>query len=301
VGRVPLSPPASVPLPETFTLENEMILRRGLLRGFWVGATIGAAGALATACSDSLPPPKAGSAPDAVESIEHEACDATPGGGHRVEKFDTRGDGKPVVIKVYNGAGRELCRISDINHDGKPDLYEYFDDSSRVRRREADYDSNGVIDAVEFYEEGKLVKREYDTTGQHRVDTWDFFDKASGKRTRRERDTTNDGKVDQWWTWEGDKITIAIDRNGDGQPDPGATLVLDAKTGESAKDAKTAPAPAGSGAPPPPATPASSGPADGPPPPASPLALPAASVAVPPLTTAPTSPVQPAAPKGVKK
>jgi hypothetical protein len=222
------------------------------------------------ACNDTGPAKTAAAAP-VVESLEHEACSPA---GHKTQSYDARGDGKAVVTKVLDGAGRETCRITDINHDGKPDLYEYFDSSGAVTRREADYDGNGTIDSVEFYDGGKLVKREYDTTGQHRVDTWDYFDKASGKRVRRERDTTNDGKVDQWWTWDGDKITIAIDRDGDGKPDPEYTLVLDEKTGET-KDAKTA-APAASGAAegtPPPTMPAAA-----PPPPEAPSLLDTATV-----------------------
>jgi hypothetical protein len=208
-----------------------------------------------------------------AESVEHEPCDVK---SHKVESFDARGDGRPVVTKVYDGSGHEICRISDINHDGKPDLYEYFDANGQVRRREADYDSNGTIDAVEFYEGGKLVKREYDTTGQHRVDTWDYFDKASGLRTRRERDTTNDGKVDQWWTWNGDKITIAMDLNGDGKPDPEAAVVMDDKTGKAVDPAASLPpAPPPPAAPPPPSAPQASLP-----PPPSPPAAPSASAPV---------------------
>src|SRR6202034_1179215 len=39
-------------------------------------------------------------------------------------------------------------------------------------------------------------------------------------------DSTNDGRVDQWWTYDGDKVTIAIDRNGDGKPDPADTVTI---------------------------------------------------------------------------
>jgi hypothetical protein len=265
-------------------------------RSLWcVGAGVVACLATVAGCSDGPTPGAARSATSAavVETIDHEPCDTSKGGGHKVESFDAHGDGKPTVIKVSTEAGKELCRVTDINHDGKPDLWEYFDGNGAIRRREADYDANGIIDSVEFFEDGKLVKREYDTTGQHRVDTWDYFDKATGKRTKRERDTTNDGRVDQWWTWDGDKITIAIDRNGDGQPDPGATLIMDEKTGEAreAKEVKdTKPAPSAS---------ASTGPADGPPPPTSPTATASTGPAAgPPPPTSPTAsaPTPPPAP-----
>ncbi len=159
-----------------------------------------------------------------TEAIEHEACNEA---GNRVEALDATGDGKPDIKRVYDGkTGKELCRISDLNHDGKPDMFEYYDASGQVRRREADFDDNGVVNMIEYYENGKVVRKELDTTGQHRIDTWDFFDPATGKRIRRERDSTNDGRVDQWWAYDGDKVTIAADKNGDGKPDPDQTMVI---------------------------------------------------------------------------
>lgn len=167
--------------------------------------------------------------PDGVRSstIEHEACDES---GNKVEVLDANNDGKPDIRRVYKG-GKEVCRISDLNHDGKPDMFEYYDASGELRRREADYDDNGVVNSIEHYEGGKLVRRELDTTNQGRIDTWDFFDPATGKRTKRERDATGDGRIDQWWTYEGDRVTIAMDRNGDGQPDPDSVITLSATTG----------------------------------------------------------------------
>jgi hypothetical protein len=182
-----------------------------------------------------------------IETLDHEACSET---GHRVESLDSNNDGKPDIKRVYDlKTGKEICRITDLDHDGKPDMYEYYDANGALRRREAGYDQSGVVDAVEFYENGKLAKRELDTTGQHRVDTWDYFDTSTGKITRRERDSTNDGRVDQWWTYDGDKVTIAMDRNGDGKPDPADTVTI----GGSDETPAAKAAPVADAAPPPPA------------------------------------------------
>lgn len=158
------------------------------------------------------------------QSIEHEACDES---GHKVETVDVNNDGKPDIRRVYDGA-QEVCRVSDLNRDGKPDMFEYYDKTGQLRRREADYDDNGVVNAIELYENGKLVRAELDTTNQGRIDTWDTFDPGTGKRTKRERDATGDGRVDQWWTYNGDQVTIAMDKNGDGLPDPESVITLNA-------------------------------------------------------------------------
>lgn len=177
------------------------------------------------------------------EDVQHEDCS-----GDRTDVLDANGDGKPDIKRVYKN-GKESCRTSDLNHDGKADLYEYFDPSGQVRRREADYDADGVVDAIEYYQNGKLIRRELDTTGQHRIDTWDFFDANTGKRVRRERDTTNDGRVDQWWTYSGDTVTIAFDKNNDGKPDPSDTIVLNADA-TLATPASSSASPADAGPPP---------------------------------------------------
>lgn len=154
--------------------------------------------------------------------IEHEACDE---GGHRVEPVDVNNDGKPDIRKVFDGQ-TEICRITDLNRDGHPDLFEYFDKEGQLRRREFDFGDNGVVNQVDTYEGGKLARRELDTTNHGRIDTWDTFDPATGARVKRERDSTGDGRIDQWWAYEGDRVTILMDRNGDGLPDPDATIML---------------------------------------------------------------------------
>ncbi len=192
----------------------------------------------------------------AARGFDHEDCSES---GSRVEVLDTNNDGKPDIRRIFDkGTGREKCRIVDLNHDGKPDMYEYYDGSGTVRRREFCYDDTGLVNAIEYYEAGKLARREYDTTGLHKIDTWDWFDGTAptdaktGRPThpsRRERDVTGEGKVDQWWTWSGDTVTIAIDSNGDGKPDPASAIVL-GKDGQpiAAADPNAPPAPAASGA-----------------------------------------------------
>jgi hypothetical protein len=204
------------------------------------------------------------------EKVSHEPCGESVG---HVDALDTNGDGKPDLQRVTSG-GRELCRVVDLNHDGKPDLYEYFDATGSVRRREYCYDETGGVNAIETYEGGRLVHREYDISGLHRIDTWDWFDPnapldpKTGRPShpvRRERDTTGDGQIDQWWTWNGDKVTIAVDRTGDGQPDPETAVVLNPDGTVATAPPPGSGAATDAGAPPPPASapPAATGAPDG--------------------------------------
>jgi hypothetical protein len=156
--------------------------------------------------------------------IVHEPCAE---GGHRVEPVDVNNDGKPDIRKMFDGS-TEVCRVTDLNRDGHPDLFEYFDKAGQLRRREFDFDDNGVVNQIDTYQGGKLASRELDTTNQGRIDTWDTFEPATGARVKRERDATGDGRIDQWWAYEGERVTILMDRNGDGLPDPDATIVLGA-------------------------------------------------------------------------
>jgi hypothetical protein len=212
-----------------------MISRKRALAGF--GVALFGSGLLGVvgACGGGNEAGSASKLPAGVraEGMEHEACDERG----RTDAVDVDRDGKPDIRRVYDQGGREVCRVTDLNHDGKPDMFEYYDASGQLRRREADFDDSGVVDLIEYYQDGKLIRKELDTTGQHRIDTWDYYDPASGKLSRRERDTNHDGRVDQWWTYDGDKITIAVDKNGDDKPDPEHTIVLG---GGEAKDAGVA-------------------------------------------------------------
>jgi len=234
-------------------------------------AVLSGMGIAAVACGSGSSGVDKAKLPEGVrsEAIEHEACNE---GGHKVELIDVNNDGKPDIKRVYDG-NVEVCRITDLNRDGKPDMFEYFDKTGQLRRREADYDDNGIVNAIEHFENGKLVRRELDTTNQGRIDTWDYFDPNTGARTKRERDATGDGRIDQWWTYEGEKVTIAMDKNGDGQPDPESTIVLGGSGSPSpgsAGDAGIASNAEGGAPPPPPAPSAPSTSEPSPSPPTSP-------------------------------
>ena len=227
-------------------------------------AVLGTALALAVgfACSSSSTDKATGvgeaKVPEGAKAMDHEKCDDSLG---RVEVLDANGDGKPDIKRVYDKAtGRELCRVADLNHDGKPDMYEYYTADGTLRRREAAYDTSEAISDIATYENGKLVRRERDTSGQHKIDTWDTYDPGSGKIVKRERDTNGDGKVDEWWTFNGDQVTIAMDKNGDGMPDPDDTITLGANGQAIAPPTPAPPPPSGdagggSSVPPPPPPP----------------------------------------------
>ena len=181
----------------------------------------------ALACSSTQDSAKGAqsAASDSPKALEHEKCEDSMG---RVQILDADHDGKPELKQVFDKtSGRELCRIADLNRDGKPDMYEYYNADGTLRRREGAYESSDAISEVQYFEGGKLVRRERDTTGQRKIDTWDTYDPGTGKLTKRERDNNGDGKVDQWWTWDGTgNMTIAVDKNGDGQPDPNETITV---------------------------------------------------------------------------
>jgi hypothetical protein len=157
-----------------------------------------------------------------------EACDVQ---SKSTEQVDANGDGKPEMIRVLSGKG-ELCRTMDLNFDGRIDRTTFFDESGKERRIESDFDRDGVVDEIAVFEKGVVVEKHRMTTMDGKLDTWEFF--KDGKLARTERDENGDGIIDQWWEYptRGCPL-IHVDADGDGRPDPGASIDYCKETGYS--------------------------------------------------------------------
>jgi hypothetical protein len=154
--------------------------------------------------------------------VSHQSCDVD---GSGAEKMNVGGDPRPDIVIVRSG-GREVCRSVDMNFDGVVDSWVYLDSSGNVTRRENDYDRDGRIDEISLYQGGVLVEKQRATTLVGRLDTWHFY--QGGKLARTERDSDGDSQVDQWWEYpkpdQPECPLIHSDVDGDGHPDPGATV-----------------------------------------------------------------------------
>jgi len=154
--------------------------------------------------------------------ISHEPCAVDSGGA---DKINVGGDPRPDIVVVRSG-GREVCRSVDLNFDGTVDAWIYRDAQGNVARRENDYDRDGRTDEIAVYQRGSLIEKHRATTLAGRLDTWHFF--QGGKLARTERDSDGDALVDQWWEYpkpdQPDCPLIHSDVDGDGRPDPGATV-----------------------------------------------------------------------------
>lgn len=173
--------------------------------------------------------------------IKHETCNPSSPGSVPV---DVNGDGRPDITHVMN-AGREACRIVDLNLDGSVDAFVYYDPMGRERRRESDFDRDGRADEIAQLREGMLFLKERETNFDDKIDTWDYYE--GGRLVRRERDADGDSLVDQWWTFNDPTdarcAVVASDRNVDGKPDPENVVDLCA---DARAKAPPAAAPAGS-------------------------------------------------------
>jgi hypothetical protein len=149
---------------------------------------------------------------------------------HEVSEYDTSGDDRPDVRKVFlrvgDGALARLvlvCRESDLNSDGRKDVVRYYTDEGEPLREEADRNFDGTMDEVTLFQQAQILRQELDADFDGKVDTKIFFD--AGKPLRAERDLTKRSGADKWQPdrWEyyenGRVVRMGTDVDGDGKVD----------------------------------------------------------------------------------
>jgi hypothetical protein len=173
--------------------------------------------------------------------LTHEDCPVS-GAGAGAE--DVNGDGRPDR-RTHSEGARLQCAALDFNFDGVVDAWVYLDDAGKVRRRENDYDQDGNADEIALYHAGVLAEQQRSTVQTGKLDTWHYF--SGGKLSRSERDANGDDYIDQWWEYpesrSRDCPLIHSDVDGDGRPDPGATVDVCGGGGAAAAESETLDAP----------------------------------------------------------
>ena len=187
---------------------------------------------LALACSSEKKPvvkvPERATSLD-LQGVGGERCDASKP-GREVSQYDTSGDGKNDVRKVFVALGEGveerlvmICREADVNGDGRKDVVRYYDDEGRSLREESDRDFDGRMDMALVFQDGKVVQQEIDENRDGKVDTKIFV--ADGKFVRTERDlagrsTPDRWRPDRWEYYENDRvIRMGTDVDGDSKVD----------------------------------------------------------------------------------
>nr|AQQ74818.1 hypothetical protein [uncultured bacterium] len=170
--------------------------------------------------------------------IIHEECDTDAA---NAKAHDVNGDGRSDLRIAFRG-GREACRAVDLNFDGRVDTWVFRDSQGSVRRRESDFDRDGRIDEIAIFSAGQLTSKQIATNLAGRLDTWQYYE--GGVLKRGERDSDGDSVVDQWWefprTPKSDCALVHSDVDGDGRPDPGATVDMCKDEAEAAPESPAA-------------------------------------------------------------
>jgi hypothetical protein len=194
-------------------------------------AALGACGGAeqANRTSASRPRSVAGAGDTASNANAQGRCDATAA-NREVSEYDTSGDERPDVRKVFLQVGRAplirlvlICREADLNGDGTKDIVRYYNDEGRPLREEADRNFDGQMDEIAFFENGRVARTEADTNGDGKVDTKVFYER--GQPVRSERDLGGHSTPERWqpdrWEYfeEGRMVRMGTDVNADGVVD----------------------------------------------------------------------------------
>jgi hypothetical protein len=149
---------------------------------------------------------------------------------YEVSEYDTSGDDKPDVRKVFLRIGDGtlarlvlVCRESDLNADGSKDIVRYYNEEGAALREEADRNFDGKMDELTFFQEGQILRQEFDFNHDGKVDTKIYFDKGRPLRAERDlqaRNSTERWAPDRWEYYEdGRVVRMGTDVDGDGKVD----------------------------------------------------------------------------------
>lgn len=185
-------------------------------------------------CGSSNAEPVTRPGEQAEASSGNEVADSgrclSPGEGFEVTEYDTSGDDRPDVRKLFKTMGEGslarlvlVCREADLNGDGRKDIVRLYTDQGRPMREEADRNFDGQIDEITHFADGRITLQELDTTENGVVDTKMFFEEGQPVRAERDmagRSTRAAWKPDRWeYFVDGRTVRIGTDLNGDGKVD----------------------------------------------------------------------------------
>jgi hypothetical protein len=123
-----------------------------------------------------------------------ETATVAAGPGH-----ESRASVDPDGFRSVTEGGRLVRKERDVNGDGKPDILRYYNGTGRLTRQEEDSRLSGRLDTWTFYEEGGAIRKESDTDGDGKVDLWAVYDGREDQDhlVRTEADTNRDGHRDR--------------------------------------------------------------------------------------------------------
>jgi len=135
----------------------------------------------------------------------------------RVE-YDGNGDGRADIVAHHNGEKSPRQLEIDEDFDGKTDRWEDYDPAGRLAKVGVSRKGKGP-DLWLTPGPGDLPsKKEYDDTGDMRVDRTEILER--GLLVRVELDADNDGKADRWQDWSTGRLASEdLDTDADGQAD----------------------------------------------------------------------------------
>lgn len=168
-------------------------------------------------------------APQDLKGIGGERCDGGPK-GRAVAEYDTSGDGKPDVRKVFLSLGEGvearkvmICRETDLNEDERKDVVRVYDDEGRSVREESDRNLDGTMDMALVFQDGKVARKELDDNHDGRIDTKIFYDRERALFAERDltgKSTSDNWKPNRWEYYEGGSmVRMGTDLNGDSRVD----------------------------------------------------------------------------------